>query len=91
MTGAPTNAELADALDAGDLTQLSLAAERLREAEAETVRLYDALARINDKLERGDDGYVRFGSANDAEYFDDLLHDLEAEYWKTSAALKEQT
>lgn len=35
----------------------------------DVIALYDELAAINDEIEFGDDGYVRFGSANDADQF----------------------
>ena len=44
----------------------------------DVIALYDQLAGINDEIEYGDDGYVRFGSANDADQFRQIVADIEA-------------
>jgi hypothetical protein len=44
----------------------------------DVIALYDSLAGINDAIEYGDDGYVRFGSANDADHFREVLAGIEA-------------
>jgi hypothetical protein len=44
--------------------------------EARLTRIYDILAGINDKIEFGDDGYVRFGSTSDADRLRSLVQEL---------------
>lgn len=43
----------------------------------DVIALYDQLAGINDSIEYGDDGYVRFGSANDADQFRKIVSEIE--------------
>ena len=47
------------------------------ERRATLTRIYDILARINDEVEVGDDGYARFGSLNDRDRFRELVQELE--------------
>ncbi len=45
---------------------------------ADIVALYDRLAGIKDHIEYGADGYVRFGSGNDADEFCSIVEEVES-------------